>query len=133
MAPATDLRTIYSQYLCCCNDYRFDELREFVADDVDGPGGGLDLYIEKVREVVEAFPDYRWDVQQVLVDGPWIAARLSGSGTHAGAFRGIAATGRFVRTQELVMYEIRGGKIVNCWGDLHTTVRDALTSGAIDA
>jgi len=132
MAPATDPRNVYTEYLRRCNEYRFDELGDFVADDVDGPSGGLEQYVGKVREVVEAFPDYRWEVQQVLVDGQWIAARLYGSGTHAGTFRRIAATGRFIRTQELVMYEIRGGKIVNCWGDLHTTVRDALTSGAID-
>jgi predicted ester cyclase len=82
---------------------------------------------------VEAFPDYRWDLQQVLVEDRWIAARLLGSGTHTGHFRGVAATGRLIRTQELVMYRVRDGKIVQCWGDLHTTVRDELTSGGAAA
>lgn len=126
-----DLRSFYLQYLRCCNEYRFDGLGEFVADDVDGPGQGLAVYVAKVREVVDAFPDYRWDLQHVLIDGPWIAARLLGSGTHAGTFRGVAPTGRLIRTQELVMYHVRAGRIVECWGDLHTTVRDELTSGSI--
>lgn len=129
---ATDPETLYRRYLQCCNDHRFDELGEFVAQDVDGAGQGLDVYIAKVREVIEAFPDYRWDLQRLLIDGEWVAARLLGSGTHAGTFRGIAATGRFIRTQELVMYHVRDGRIVACWGDLHTTVRDRLVSGDID-
>lgn len=133
MESAADLRSFYLRYLHCCNEYRFDGLGEFVADDVDGPGQGLPVYIGKVREVVEAFPDYRWDLQQVLVDDQWIAARLLGTGTHTGAFRGVAATGRLIRTQELVMYHVRDGKIVQCWGDLHTTVRDELMSGGAAA
>jgi predicted ester cyclase len=133
MEPATDLSTFYGRYLQRCNDHRCDELGEFVADDVDGPGQGLGTYIAKVREVIEAFPDYRWNLQRLLTDGEWLAARLIGTGTHAGSFRGIAATGRAVSTQELVMYHVRDGKIIACWGDLHTTVRDQLVSGDIDA
>jgi predicted ester cyclase len=68
--------------------------------------------------VVEAFPDYRWELQRLLVDDQWLAARLYGTGTRSGSFRGIAATGRVIRTQELVIYRTVEGKIVECWGDL---------------
>jgi hypothetical protein len=43
------------------------------------------------------------------IEGPrlstdqWLAARLFGTGTHTGTFRGIAATGRGIRRQELVI------------------------------
>ncbi len=60
------------------------------------------------------FPDYRWDLQQLLVDGQWLAARLIGTGTHTGPFRGIAPTGRVIRTQELVIYRVAGAKIADC-------------------
>jgi predicted ester cyclase len=132
MGLQAEVETVYRRYLQRCNDHRFDELGEFVAQDVDGPGQGLDTYIAKVREVIDAFPDYRWDLQRLLTDGEYLAARLLGSGTHAGTFRGIAATGQVIRTQELVMYHFLDGKIVQCWGDLHTTVRDRLVSGDID-
>ena len=131
--PASGVETFYRRYLQCCNEHRCDALGEFVADDVDGPGQGLRRYIAKVAEVIEAFPDYRWDLQQLLIDGEWLAARLFGSGTHTGQFRGVAPTGRAIRTQELVMYQVRDSKIIACWGDLHTTVRDQLVSGDIDA
>jgi predicted ester cyclase len=82
--------------------------------------------------MVEAFPDYQWDLQRLLVDGQWLAARLYGTGTHTGPFRGIAATG-VIRTQELVIYRTVDGKILECWGDLGSTVRDELTSGTTGA
>jgi predicted ester cyclase len=83
--------------------------------------------------VVEAFPDYQWELQRLLVDDQWLAARLYGTGTHTGPFRGITATGRIIRTQELVIYRTVGGKIAECWGDLGSTVRDELTSGTTGA
>jgi predicted ester cyclase len=123
------LQVFYGRYLKRCNEHRFDELGEFVADDVNGPTQGLSRYIAGLHAVVEAFPDYQWDLQRVLVDGQWLAARLYGTGTHTGPFRGIEATGRVIRTQELVIYRIVDGKILECWGDLGSTVRDELTSG----
>jgi predicted ester cyclase len=112
------MSAFYRRYLMRCNEHRFGELGEFVADGVNGPGEGLGLYIAGLRAVAEAFTDYHW-----------LAARLYGTGTHTGTFRGIAATGRQIRTQELVIYRVADGKIVESWGDLGSTVRDELTSG----
>ncbi len=84
-------------------------------------------------------PEYRaglWDSALVdnASDGCPCAGELCGlTGTHTGTFRGITATGRFIRTQELVIYRTVDGKIVECWGDLGSTVRDELTSGTTGA
>jgi predicted ester cyclase len=128
-----DLLVFYRRYLKRCNEHRFDELGEFVAEDVNGPREGLIRYVAGLRAVVEAFPDYQWELQRLLIDGQWLAARLYGTGTHTGSFRGIAATRRVIRTQELVIYRTGNGKIVECWGDLGSTVRDELTSGITGA
>ena len=124
-----DLLTFYKRYLQRCNQHRFDELGEFVANDVNGPAIRLTQYIAGLHAVVEAFPDYHWELHRLLVDDQWLAARLSGTGTHNGLFRGIAATGRVIHTQELVIYRTAYGKIVESWGDLGSTVRDELTWG----
>jgi predicted ester cyclase len=128
-----DLLVFYRRYLKRCNEHRFDELGEFVAEDGNGPREGLIRYVAGLRAVVEAFPDYQWELQRLLIDGQWLAARLYGTGTHTGSFRGIAATRRVIRTQELVIYRTGNGKIVECWGDLGSTVRDELTSGITGA
>lgn len=124
-----DHHDLYARYLQRCNEHRFDELGEFVHDDVNGSPGGLTAYIDGLHAVVASFPDYRWKLLRLLVDGDWLAARLEGSGTHLGPFRDVAATGRAISTQELAMYRVSAGKIVECWGDLGSTVRDELVSG----
>jgi predicted ester cyclase len=121
---------LYHRYLERCNLHLFAELGEFVAKDVRGSTEGLVNYITSCFDVVAAFPDYRWSLQHAIVDGDWLAARLIGTGRHSGTFRGIEPTGRVISTQELVMYRFVEGKIAECWGDLHTTVRDELVSGA---
>ena len=122
----------YQRYLACCNEYRFDDLGEFVSERVSGSGpvDGLAAYIDGVRAVVIAFPDYHWELQETVVSGDTVAARLIGQGTHTGPFGDIAPTGRRIRTQELVIYRFADGKIVHCWGDLYPVVRDALSAPA---
>lgn len=127
-----DLVAQYERYLTCCNERRFDELGEFVSEQVSGsaPVDGLASYIDGVRSVCTAFPDYRWERKELVVEEDTIAARLIGRGTHTGPFGGIAPTGRTISTQELVIYRFAEGKIIQCWGDLFPVVRDALTAPA---
>jgi predicted ester cyclase len=127
-----DLAALYERYLACCNERRFDQLGEFVSDQVSGSGpvDGLAGYIAGVEAVCTGFPDYRWELQHLVVEDDTIAARLIGRGTHTGRFSGIGPTGRWISIQELVVYRIADGKIVGCWGDLYPVVRDALTRPA---
>jgi len=127
-----DVAALYERYLTRCNEHRFDQLGEFVSEQVSGSGpvDGLAGYIDGVKAVCTAFPDYHWALQELVVEEDMIAARLIGQGTHAGPFSGIAPTGRRISTQELVMYRIADGKIVQCWGDLFPVVRDALSAPA---
>lgn len=74
------------------------------------PAENLHGYVAGLRAVVNGFPDYRWELRHLLVDGQGLAARLSGAGTHTGHFHGIAATGRAIRTQELAIYRVADDK-----------------------
>jgi predicted ester cyclase len=96
------MREFYLRYLAACNAHDFGSLGRFVADDVrvNGDGTGLAGYVSGLRAVVTAFPDYRWELRELLIDADRIAARFEDSGTHHGAFLGVAATGRPVRLQE---------------------------------
>jgi predicted ester cyclase len=129
-----DLVALYERYLACCNERRFDDLADFVSDDVGGSGSvdGLAAYVDRVRAPCTGFPDYRWQLQAVVVEGDTLAARLTGHGTHTGTFEGVAATGRTITVQELVVYRFADGKIVQCWGDLLPVLRDAVTTDPAD-
>jgi len=125
----SELTAFYRRYLARCNEHRFEGLGEFVAEGVrvnDAPEG-LDQYIGGLRAVVEAFPDYRWDLRQLVVDGDWLGARLIDTGTHTRTFLDVPATGRVISVQELAMYRVDGGKIVEAWGDLGSAVYERIT------
>lgn len=132
MADRDRLADLYHRYIERCNEHRFDSIGEFVADDVTGTGSttGLAGYIAGQYSLIDAFPDYHWEIERIIVEDPWLAVRLHGSGTHTGGpFLGVPATGRQVRTQEMAFYRIADGKIAESYGDLGSTVRDELVSG----
>jgi predicted ester cyclase len=113
----TDLKVFYRRYNAVCNEHDFDRLGEFVAEDVwvDGSPTGLVAYANGLRDVVRAFPDYRWDLRHLLVEDDWIAAHFADSGTHQGQAFGVPATGRRVSTQEFAFYRIADGRIAEVW------------------
>jgi aspartyl-tRNA synthetase len=111
------LEAFYRRYNEVCNAHAFSRLGEFVAEDVhvNGEMQGLDAYIAGLQAVVTAFPDYRWDLRHLLVDGSWIAAHFIDTGTHRGTFLGVVATGRSVTTQEFAMYRLHEQRIHEVW------------------
>jgi predicted ester cyclase len=112
-----DLSALYRRYIACCNAHEFHRLAEFVASavQVNGDVQSLPDYIRNLEAAVEAFPDYHWDLQHLLVDGEWVAAHLIDTGTHLGTFLGVQPTGREVTTQELAFYRVAADRIVEVW------------------
>ena len=112
-----NLAAFYRRYNEVCNAHRFDELGGYVAEgvEVNGAVQGLRGYVDGLADVVRAFPDYRWDLRHLLVDGDRIAAHFVDTGTHRGEFLGVPATGRAVTTQEFAVYRVADGRIVEVW------------------
>lgn len=120
----------YARYIAACNERRFSDLGEFIATDVEGVRSGFDGYRDGLRDITIAFPDFDWQIEELIVEGLSMAARLTDTGTHHGGFGGIAPTGRHVRIQELAVYRIdNNGKIARCWGDLEAALRSELLTG----
>lgn len=120
----------YARYIAACNERRFNDLGEFIATDVEGIRNGFDGYRDGLRDITVAFPDFNWQVEELIVEGLSMAARLTDTGTHRGDFGEIAPTDRHVRIQELAVYRVgNDGKIVRCWGDLEAALRSELLAG----
>jgi steroid delta-isomerase-like uncharacterized protein len=112
-----DVIGFYAHYLATCNAHDFAALDAFVAEDVvvNGAPGGLESYVAGLRAIIDAFPDYRWELRHLLVDGDVIAAHFADSGTHRGAYFGVPPTGRVVRTDEFAFYRVADGRIAEVW------------------
>jgi predicted ester cyclase len=105
-----ELEAFYRRYLQRCNEHRFDELDEFVDEhvEVNGVVQGLRGYAEGLGAVVEAVPDYHWDLRRLLVDRSWLSAHLIDTGT--------TSAGRPISIQEFAMYRVADGRIVGDHG-----------------
>lgn len=64
-----------------------------------------------------AFPDVRMEIVEMIAEDDTVVARFTCSGTHLGAWRGHAPTGRrFERVDEVSFFAIREGRIARAWG-----------------
>lgn len=71
-------------------------------------------WIEPFRE---SFPDVRMSIVQLVSDGDVVAARFHCSGTHLGAWRGHAPTGRrFNNIDEAYFFTFQSGLIARASG-----------------
>jgi predicted ester cyclase len=62
-----------------------------------------------------AFPDYRFELLDLIGEGDRVVARIPWTGTQTGHVMDIPATGKFVRVSEMVIFRVVGGKIVEAW------------------
>jgi steroid delta-isomerase-like uncharacterized protein len=116
------------------NQRREATIDELITADMVGRMEGADVTgpaeFKAVRhEMLQAFPDLRMTVEDVLEDGDRVTVRWAVQGTHTGALAGIAATGRAVEARGLTWLEFRGGRIVRGWdswnlGGLILSLRD---------
>ena len=117
----------------------FDAIARCFADDyVDRShrgsreGGDKAAALSAFREIAAAFPDSVHEIHFLVAEGDKVVLRVSATGTHTGAFRGIPATERRVTLTETVTYTIRNGRIAERWSDGGTSIRDALGALADD-
>src|SRR5258706_1891742 len=62
-----------------------------------------------------AFPDYHFDIEDLVAEGDKVVARLTVSGTHRGEMMGLAPTGKRVRTLGIEVFRVADGKLAEHW------------------
>ncbi len=68
-----------------------------------------------------SFPDWRESVEDIIAEGDRVVIRIHSTGTQLGAFNGISPTGKMVSIEEIHIFRLEHGKIVEQWGmpDVH--------------
>jgi hypothetical protein len=85
-----------------------------------------------IRPFAQAFPDAHVEVVQLVAEADAVVGRLRCSGTHLGAWRGHAPTGRrFEDVDEVYVFEVQDGRIARAWGleDTHARLRQLGLAG----
>jgi len=89
-----------------------------VADEIFVNAEGVKKYIATFRA---AFPDIWHTVEDLIAEGDQIVARFTARGTHQGAWKGIAPTGKQVTYTGMTILQTVNGKVAK-----HHTEWDAL-------
>jgi predicted ester cyclase len=123
---------LLEKWLGAADAGEFDAFDEFLHRDVvvHAPLGLSSKGVEEEKAVwraaLEAIPDLRHDVQEVVTQGSSTAARVVVTGTLARSFAGVAATGRPFRLDQVVFAHVRDGKAEEVWeiADVGVLLRD---------
>ncbi|WP_434458192.1 ester cyclase [Stutzerimonas urumqiensis] len=113
----TDLAERYRGYIACLNAQDWPTLGRFVDDPVhyNGERIGLAGYRAMLEGDFAAIPDLHFEVQQLIVDPPHVAARLWFDCTPGGLLFGLPVNGRRVSFSENVFYTFSDGRIRTVW------------------
>lgn len=112
-------RTIYQEAFTKGN---LDILDRFVAPDYvnhnrpPGAASGLAGLKAIMTRLREAFPDLGYEVEDIIVDGDYVAIRATMKGTQATTLDGQKPTGRRFSVPSLAMLRFRGDMVVERWG-----------------
>ena len=99
------------------NEGNFADAEVFIHPDYDVPaaGRGPEAVRQNITTFRAAFPDLQWIIEDIVAEGDRVALRLNLHGTHHGAFRGIAPTGRRITMQEMVFWQVEDGQLRAGW------------------
>jgi steroid delta-isomerase-like uncharacterized protein len=90
----------------------------FVSHSSGGPAAGAGAYAAAVAATHAAFPDLVVTVQDQVAEEDKVVTRWSATGTHAGDFAGVPATGRRVTVTGIHIHRVRHGQLIEHWEEL---------------
>jgi steroid delta-isomerase-like uncharacterized protein len=109
------------------NQHNPEATDEFVAPDVFTRDmviehqHGIDGYKHLVRWMHTAFPDLRYDIEDIITEGDKVATFVTFSGTHTGPLGDLDPTVRQVSVKQAHWFRLADGKVAEAW-----SVRDDL-------
>jgi len=78
-------------------------------------GGGPEGNIKRMKDLVEAFPDLKFSIDEMVAEGDKVVVRFVASGTHKGQFGPLPATNRSVSMTGYITHRIENSKIIEDW------------------
>jgi steroid delta-isomerase-like uncharacterized protein len=96
-------------------------LRKFYNDEMvyHGTGTGETLDKNGMKEFFSiyfaAFPDMKFEIQDLVAEGDKVVYRMTAKGTHKGELMGIPATGRTFSVRTIGIMRFKDGKVVEEW------------------
>ena len=115
MMSDIDLREFYRRYVEALNAHDFDRMDEFIHDQImqnSEPRVRSDV-VADLTGIVDAVPDFHWEVTELAVNADRLAVRLINTGTPTKEWLGVPPTGASFEITEYAIYRVRDGRFVH--------------------
>ena len=70
----------------------------------------IEQTIVAFQKIYKGFPDYSWNIHELIAKGDKVIARTTFTGTHEREYRGIPATGNKIRLSIISIFQFKDGK-----------------------
>jgi steroid delta-isomerase-like uncharacterized protein len=103
------------------NSWNLDVAGDLIAENMSFRGSlgvavqGRARFLDYVRFVRKAFPDFHNTIDELIAEGDVVVARLTYRGTHQGELFGIKPTGKRVSYCGAAIFRISDGRIEDGW------------------
>ena len=115
------------------NTGNVDRIADFIAPDYldrNDQGRGIEGAKRHVLGVRRTLPDLHVTVGQQIAEGEWVVTRVTGRGTHLGAWLGMKPTGKAIEISGVNIDRVVNGRIVE-HGGVADLLGPLLAMGAI--
>jgi predicted ester cyclase len=112
-----ELERTYSGYVAAIRERRFDDLDQFVHDQLiyNGEQWTREKYQSLLTDIFRRTPDLDFRIEVLVIGADHVACRLWFDGSPQQEFLGIDAGGRRVAFAEHAFYRFRAGRIEHVW------------------
>jgi predicted ester cyclase len=114
MTPSELVKGLYED---CLNPRLLDRLPDYVSDAFIGANGeqGPRGVRQTVERMVTAFPDLRFELEDLFEAGDKVCLRWRFEAAHLGPLSGIAPTGKIAVQQGIAIYQALDDKLIRAW------------------
>lgn len=104
------------------NKGNLDKMNEFFSPDIVRhflPDGseviGINSFREQEEKLRKAFPNWQEDIKHIVAEGDLVTIHFVSTGTNKGSWLGQQPTGNNIQINEMSIFRIKDGKIVEQW------------------
>jgi len=120
MSDATENKALIRDYVETWNQGNLEELCNYWSADMRHytrtQAHGYDAVKGIVGSFMQAFPDLRFDIEDIVAEGDRVVTRMTARATNSGSYMGLPPTGKKINCAVMGIARLEKGKIVEHWG-----------------
>jgi predicted ester cyclase len=93
---------------------------DYIDHNNEQAGNGPEVLRAHVAALLNTFPDFAMEIEDIIAEGDRVVTRVTGRGTHAGRWMQIEPTGSVIKVKGINIDRVSHGRITEHWGEADT-------------